>query len=33
MSDEKKETLGESQDARRKDETAEHHPAAEAQPK
>ena len=30
MSDEKKETLGESQDARRKDETAEHHPAAEA---
>ena len=31
MSDEKKETLGESQDARRKDETAEHHPAAEAQ--
>jgi len=31
MSDEKKETLGESQDARRKDETAEHHPVAEAQ--
>jgi small subunit ribosomal protein S11 len=28
MSDEKKETLGESQDARRKDETAEHHPEA-----
>jgi small subunit ribosomal protein S11 len=31
MSDEKKETLGESQDARRHDENAEHHPAAEAQ--
>lgn len=30
MSDEKKETLGESQDARRKDETAEHHPVTEA---
>ena len=30
MSDEKKETLGESQDARRKDENAEHHPATEA---
>ena len=30
MSDEKKETLGESQDARRKDENAEHHPVAEA---
>ena len=30
MSDEKNETLGESQDARRKDETAEHHPAVEA---
>jgi small subunit ribosomal protein S11 len=30
MSDEKNETMGESQDARRKDETAEHHPAAEA---
>jgi small subunit ribosomal protein S11 len=28
MSDEKKETLGESQDARRKDENAEHHPKA-----
>lgn len=28
MSDEKKETLGESQDARRKEETAEHHPEA-----
>jgi small subunit ribosomal protein S11 len=28
MSDEKKETLGESQDARRKDETAAHHPEA-----
>jgi small subunit ribosomal protein S11 len=28
MSDEKKENLGESQDARRKDETAEHHPEA-----
>jgi small subunit ribosomal protein S11 len=28
MSDEKKETLGESQDARRKDETVEHHPEA-----
>ena len=28
MSDEKKETLGESQDARRKDENAEHHPEA-----
>lgn len=28
MSDEKKETPGESQDARRKDETAEHHPEA-----
>ena len=30
MSDEKKETLGESQDARRQDENAEHHPATEA---
>ena len=30
MSDEKKETLGESQDARRKDENAEHHPVTEA---
>ena len=30
MSDEKKETLGESQDARRRDENAEHHPATEA---
>ena len=30
MSDEKKETLGESQDARRHDENAEHHPATEA---
>jgi small subunit ribosomal protein S11 len=28
MSDEKKEVLGESQDARRKDQTAEHHPEA-----
>ena len=28
MSDEKKETLGESQDARRKEETADHHPEA-----
>ena len=31
MSDEKKELSGESQDARRKEETAEHHPAAEVQ--
>lgn len=30
MSDEKKETLGESQDARRKEENAEHHPVTEA---
>ena len=30
MSNEKKETLGESQDARRKDENAEHHPVTEA---
>ena len=30
MSDEKKETLGESQDARRKDENADHHPVTEA---
>ena len=30
MSDEKNETMGESQDARRHDENAEHHPATEA---